>query len=175
MSQADSTYTGASEWMSSPGHGAWCCSHWPINLSPRSAPHSYSSSCLHLAGWPWRRKLLYLAGKMSETLWVPWAKPGRPLGASWVCSIWGSDVWEAVDQLLCSIMKISCLLGKEVGESGKWALTPSPWPGYKHMVFQVTAVGVQLREGETEVCLSLQHPKKKSFRCLTPLGIYFFF
>lgn len=67
-------------------------------------------------------------------------------------------------------MKILCSLGKEVGESGKRALMPSPWPGYKHTQFQITAVGVQLREAETQVCSGLKHPRRLRFRYATFLG-----
>lgn len=70
-------------------------------------------------------------------------------------------------------MKISCSLGKEVGESGKWALMLSPWPGYQRAQFQITVVGVQLRRKENQVFLDLQHPRRLSWRCETvPLKIF---
>lgn len=70
-------------------------------------------------------------------------------------------------------MKISCSLGKEVGESGKWALMLYPWPGYQHAQFQITVVGVQLRQKENQVFLDLQHLRRLSWRCETvPLKIF---
>lgn len=67
MSQADSTkYCSCRREVILRAWGMTCCSRSGISLSPCWAPHSYSSSQLHLAGWPSSGKPLSLR---SENVW----------------------------------------------------------------------------------------------------------
>ena len=80
MAQADSTNTGSAEWMSSLGHGA----QLPVLTEPSVCPPAPLPTAIAPLGYTWLDdhglgNCAVLAGKMSETLWVQWGKPGRPL------------------------------------------------------------------------------------------------